>query len=425
MTARPKSRSKPVWGTLFAALLMLQSSAMASPAFAAGDELWTSAQRVLLSTLHIAHLAPARPDPSNGVEQSAAAAALGKRLFFDPRLSANQKIACASCHVPERQFQDGRALAKGVGSGLRRTMPIANASGQPWFFWDGRKDSLWSQALGPLEDPNEHGGNRVAYAKLIRQHYGAEYGALFQGLPPMDAWPDNAAPNGTAAERSAWQAMSAAQQQEASRVFSNIGKAIAAYEVTLHHEASRFDHYVEAVLANRDSAVELMTASEKRGLRLFIGRANCISCHNGPLFTDRYFHNTGVAPLDPRRPATGRAAGLAEVVKDKFNCMGSFSDAAPGSCKELLFMSTDDEHMVGAFKTPGLRNVALRPPYMHAGQIASLNEVIAHYAEAPRSAIGKNERQQLALNERERADLVNFLGTLNSHIAERPSRDAP
>ena len=386
---------------------------------AAEADAWSTVERSVLSTLQLERL-PARPaDPSNAVERMPAAAALGKRLFFDKRLSANQQVACASCHQPDRQFQDGRALAQGVGAGIRRTMPITDSSRQTWFFWDGRKDSLWSQALGPLEDPNEHGGNRLAYAKLVGRHYRAEYEALFRAMPALDGLPEHAGPNGTPAERAAWQQLSVAQRADVSRIFANMGKAIAAYEASVRHGAARLDLYIEGMLRGDAAAGSILTTSEKRGLRLFIGKAQCVTCHSGPLLTDQYFHNTGVAPQNPKRPASGRAAGVAQLLKDEFNCLGPYSDAAPRDCRELQFLAGGDPLMAGAFKTPSLRNAALRPPYMHAGQIATLEEVVRHYAAAPRSAIGTNERRPMALTEQEIADLAGFLGALTGPIREQ------
>ena len=105
-------------------------------------------------------------DPSNRVSRNASAVDLGKRLFFDTRLSSTSKVSCATCHLPEREFQDGTPLASGVGTTNRRTMPIIAAAYSPFLFWDGRKDSLWSQALGPLESPVEHGGTREQYGSV-------------------------------------------------------------------------------------------------------------------------------------------------------------------------------------------------------------------------------------------------------------------
>lgn len=384
---------------------------------AAANDSWTPAERSAMAALHISRLPPAPADPSNAYQRSPAAAALGKRLFFDARLSGNQKVSCATRHIPGQQFQDGKPLGIGVGLGLRRTMPIADSGGHAWYFWDGRKDSLWSQALGPLEDPNEHGGNRVAFAKVMRQHYRSDYEALFKAMPSLDGLPGNAGPNGTPDEQAAWRGMNQAQRQDVSRIFANIGKAIAAYETTLQHAPSRLDHYIAATLKAEPSAPSLLTAAEKRGLRLFMGKAACISCHGGPLLTDHHFHNTGVAPFD-KSPEKGRSAAIANVLRDQFNCLGAFSDAKPDDCAELRFIADDDPHLIGAFKTPSLRNVALRPPYMHAGQIATLGSVVRHYAAAPRAAVGHSERRPVALTEQEIADLVGFLGSLSGPIVE-------
>jgi cytochrome c peroxidase len=384
----------------------------------AAAEAWSSAELALLKTLHIGALPAPAPDPSNAYEGSPAAAALGKKIFFDPRFSANGRVSCASCHDPGKQFQDGRPLGVGIATGLRRTMPIAAGSASPWQFWDGRKDSVWSQALGPLEDAREHGGNRVAYARLLLRHYRQEYEAVFQALPDDKSLADDASPVGTPAEQAAWARMSEAQRGAVSRAFANMGKAIAAYERTLQHGPSRLDGYIAATLAHPAGGEGMLSPGEKRGLRLFIGKAQCISCHAGPLLTDQHFHNTGVPPRDRSNPDRGRAAAIETVMKDEFNCLGPFSDARRRDCAELEFIAADDPHMLGAFKTPSLRNVALRPPYMHAGQVATLAEVIRHYAKAPEAVVGHNERRPMALSEQEVTDLAAFLGTLNGEIRE-------
>ena len=101
--------------------------------------------------MSLAELEPLPRDPTNRVADDPRAADLGRRLFFDTRLSSNGRVACSTCHQPDRGFQDGTALATGVGITARRTMPIAGMARSPFLFWDGRKDSLWAQALGPLE----------------------------------------------------------------------------------------------------------------------------------------------------------------------------------------------------------------------------------------------------------------------------------
>ena len=172
----------------------------------------------------------------------------------------------------------------------------------------------------------------------------------------------------------------------------------------------------------------MLRANEVSGLRLFIGKAQCVTCHNGPLFTDQQFHNTGVPPRNAATPDIGRAAATAKVRGDEFNCLGRFSDARPAQCQELRFMVSEDPALEGAFKTPGLRGVAQRPPYMHAGQIATLDQVVRHYVEAPHAKVGHSElththarktervhveRTPIELTDAEAADLMSFLGTLN------------
>jgi cytochrome c peroxidase len=381
-----------------------------------GADSWSAAELAILQSLHIGQLPAAPSDPSNAVERSQAAASLGKRLFFDARLSGNQKVSCASCHDPAKQFQDGRALAQGMGPGTRRAMPLADSGRGPWLFWDGRKDSLWSQALGPLEDANEHGGNRLAYARVLDRHYRAEYEAVFAPMSSLGGLPSDAGPNGTPAQRAAWESLGEADRLAVSRVFANLGKAIAAYERTLTHGPSRLDAYTAATLRSDPAAAQMLDASEKRGLRLFIGKGDCVSCHNGPLLTDHHFHNTGVAPRDPRQSDLGRSGAIAKVLADEFNCLGKFSDARPADCQELQFIAVRDPKMAGAFKTPSLRNVALRPPYMHAGQVATLGDAVRHYASAPKAAVGQTERKPVPFSEQEMADLVSFLGTLSGPI---------
>jgi cytochrome c peroxidase len=279
----------------------------------------------------------------------------------------------------------------------------------------------------------EHGGNRTRYAHLLASNYRKDYEALFGAMPKLEGLPRDAEPNGDASEKAAWAAMDARQRDDVSRVFANMGKAIAAYEKSLQHEPSRLDRYVDAIATGRSAAQGMLQPDEIRGLRLFIGKGQCVTCHNGPLLTDQQFHNTGVPPRDATRPDRGRAAATTKVQSDEFNCLGPFSDAQPKQCQELRFMVSDDPALEGAFKTPGLRGVAQRAPYMHAGQFATLEQVVRHYVAAPPAAVGHSEltrrragggaaqhdeRAPIELTDAEVADLVRFLGTLS---AERPS----
>ena len=220
---------------------------------------WNQDEIATLRGLWIGSLPALPPDPSNKVADDERAVALGQQLFFDTRLSVNGKVACATCHLPEQEFQDGKPLGQGVGTTARRTMPIAGTAYSPWLFWDGRKDSLWAQALGPLESPVEHGGSRTQYAHLIDQAYRAEYEALFGSLPNLSdstRFPAAAGPVADSVTRAAWEQMTPADREAVTRIYANIGKAIAAYERKITPGPSRFDQYVDALLkGDRKSVV--------------------------------------------------------------------------------------------------------------------------------------------------------------------------
>ncbi len=413
---------------LLQAGLALAASVGAITAFAAPTGAsWSDVDKATLGSMMLSRLPAPPADGSNAYEGRPEAAALGRRLFEDTRLSKNGLVACATCHDPARGFQDGRPVGQGVGTGGRRTMPIAAAAHSPWLFWDGRKDSLWSQALGPLEDAVEHGSNRARLVQLLQTHYRAEYEAVFGPFPSLQGVPDDAGPLGDARERQAWANLSSAQRDAVNRSFANLGKAIAAHERTIAPAESRFDRYAAAVLAGDRAGQAVLTPQEVGGLRLFIGKAQCATCHNGPLLTDQHFHNTGVPQRESARPDRGRGAALARVQHDEFNCLGRYSDAAADACQELRFIATDDHGMEGAFKTPSLRNVAERAPYMHAGQLGSLEQVVAHYMRAPAATVGHSElahggagheqRRPVRLSASEVADLVAFLKTLSDDPA--------
>jgi cytochrome c peroxidase len=387
-----------------------------------GAARWTSEDLETLRSLSLRSLEPLGPDASNRYADDPRAAALGRELFFDTRLSGNGKVSCATCHVATQDFQDSKALADGVGRTARRTMPIAGTAHSPWLFWDGRTDSQWAQALGPLESAVEHGGTRAQYAHVVAEQYRAQYEAVFERLPDLTSIPRRAGPVADSSARATWSRMRDEQQGQISRVYANIGKAIAAYERRIEPGASRFDRYVDAELAGaRHTSESSLTRDEESGLRLFIGRARCVTCHNGARFTDDHFHNTGVPiPTVPVPADSGRTVGGRQVVGGEFNCLSRYSDAKPDDCEELRFAVTSGAELVRAYKTPSLRNVSSRPPYMHAGQIASLDAVIAHYAAAPAAPFGHSELVPIRLSPNERRQLIAFLGTLSGPIAAPP-----
>jgi cytochrome c peroxidase len=224
-----------------------------------------------------------------------------------------------------------------------------------------------------------------------------------------------------AAARTAWQAMSDAQREEVNRVFANMGKAIAAYERLIMPTASRFDRYVEAVIRGDPEVMEAtLTPDEVAGLRLFIGKANCTQCHNGPLLTDNHFHNTGIPAALDLPEDRGRALAAQQVLADEFNCLSPFSDATPDDCTELRFMVAEGHELERQFKAPSLRNVAKRAPYMHAGQFATLEEVLQHYNRAAAAPAGHSELEPLNLTSTELDQLVAFLSSLTGPISAPP-----
>jgi len=187
-----------------------------------------------------------------------------------------------------------------------------------------------------------------------------------------------------AAALAAWQALGADRRNAISRVFANMGKAIAAFEQTLAYAPARFDRYAEAVAGKDAAADRLLASQEVNGLRLFIGKGQCVTCHNGPLLTDQAFHNTGVPPRDAARPDAGRPRPDARVKPNELQFPRPVPPAAPPACQELAYLVADGKELEAAFKAPSLRNLAARPPYMHAGQFPGLGEVIAHYVKARR-----------------------------------------
>jgi cytochrome c peroxidase len=400
---------------LTAVLAILLGAAPAAP------ERWSPDELELLRGLSIDSLEPLPFDPSNKVADDPRAAELGRLLFSDRRLSANGKVSCASCHDPAHGFTDRTATGRGMATGTRRTMPIAPAVYSPWQFWDGRADSLWAQALGPIENPAEHGFTRGEVASAIRTRYAGRYTALFGPLPNLRG--ERASPLGDRAARRRWAEMPLDQREAIDRVFANAGKAIAAFERRQPVPETRFDLYVRW-LGSASREASPLTSTQVAGLRFFTGKGGCTSCHGGPLLTNNDFANTGVpvkrgAPLD-----RGRIDGIGRALADPFNCRGKFSDDPERRCAELDFAVAGSEEQVRAFKVPSLRGVALRPPYMHAGQLRTLDAVVRHYSAAPKAPAGHSQLKPLRLKAAERRSLVAFLKTLNPVVLVSADRKA-
>lgn len=393
------------------ALVSARASAQTAPA-----ELDERTRSIVASLTRHALLPP---DPTNAVADDPRAAALGQFLFFDARLSPDGKFACATCHDPARAFADGEPLARGRVTLARNTPTLLDAARVRWLFWDGRADSLWSQALVPLESDDEMGTNRgrVAHHIASDPELKRAYESLFGVLPDLARVPRDAGPLGGAEDprRRAWLALAKTERTAVERVFANVGKALAAYERRLLPSGSPFDENVARVRRGHESTTYPEAA--RRGLVLFFGRANCRSCHVGPTFSDQEFHNIGVPARDGSSARdSARHGGITQLLRDPFNARGPYSDARDGeSARELAQLDATPE-VWAAWRTPSLRNVARTAPYMHQGQFATLRDVLEYYStlkdSVPVGHHGEKVLTPLNLTDSEIADLVAFLETL-------------
>lgn len=340
--------------------------------------------------------------PTNRVADDDAAAELGRKLFFDKRMSSDAEVSCASCHDPEEGWSDPRTFSLGVReqAGDRHSMPVTAAALQDFLLWDGRADSLWSQALKAIENPKEMDFTRSDVARFVAAEYPAEYAQAF-GEPAESA----SLPVGTAVGTPRWDALSPAEQEAIDTVFANVGKAIEAYERRILCTDTRFDRWVRG-------EVEL-TRREEVGAARFL-RDGCVDCHSGPAFSDGEFHNIGIGSgLDV--PDEGRTAGRSMLSDDRFNGGGAYSDdPAYGGSK--LDRAQSEPHGLGAFRTPSLRGVRQRESFGHRGHKRGLEDFLDDMYDDPSmhgSAVG--ELDPLLGNvdfERERA-MLEFLGTLD------------
>jgi len=412
---------------LRASLLALACSCALTCAARATDSAVELSERELLSVLTLSPLAPPPEDTTNRVATSPDAIALGKRLFSDARLSGNGATACSTCHDEALGWADGKPVAVGAAIGKRNTPSLWNAAYNRWFFWDGRADSLWAQAVGPIEDGAEMDGDRLHVLALVANdvELRRDYEALFGAVPELAArLPARGGPLANDGERqAAWWTLAADEQDAASTVLANVGKAIAAYVATIRTAPAPFDRFVADLRAGRTDSRAISSAAQ-RGLKIFIGRGNCVLCHSGPSFTNFEFHDTRVAPpaadtaFDP-----GRLAGVARLLNDEFGAAGPYSDDAAGTRAQQTYFVSASAGLLGHFKTPGLRNVALTAPYMHAGQLPTLTAVVEHYSSLEHASPPADPAHMealirpIGLDAAEIADVVAFLESLTSDAA--------
>lgn len=241
--------------------------------------------------------------PARRAAPRPAAAALGERLFFDPRLSGTGSVLCASCHVPYRAFQDGRALAFGLAQGDRNTPSLFNVGFFRRYGWDGARASLAAQSLRPLLEASEMHSSAAHVATLLRASYRQQYEKAFSRAP-------------------------SASDEE---LLEDAGTALAAFQQTLVSGRTPFDEFRDA-LAGADTAAAHYPVEAQRGLKHFIAR--CSSCHAGPLFTGSsivrgfrvpslrnvadtapYMHDGSVASLEQAVRHNDPALGAAEAAE--------------------------------------------------------------------------------------------------------------
>jgi len=330
-------------------------------ATACGRNEFTEREKNILASLSLSKLIPASAE-SNKVAFNVQAQQFGEQLFHEKQLSAGNKFSCASCHLPDKFFTDGLPTGVGVETTNRNTPALHGAAWQTWFYWDGRRDSMWSQALTPIEAPQEMAGDRVAVTRYIagNQNYRSEYETVFGTLPFTG--------------------------EKINTVFANIGKALAAYQHTLEPLKTRFDLFIEEVANGKKMRqISSLSKHELEGALLFLNekKTQCLECHNGPLQSNDNFHNIGTGNLTGPVFDFGREFGSQSALLDEFNCQGKYSDARTDECLHLIYMTRDTTHMRGAFKTPTLRNITNTAPYFHDGRFTTLEQVIRHYASPP------------------------------------------
>jgi cytochrome c peroxidase len=296
------------------------------------------------------HLPSSPPYPANN-EPTPARVALGKMLFFDPRLSRDGNTSCASCHNPMLGWSDGLPTARGFQSQLlhRASPTIVNAAYNSLQMWDGRKKDLEDQAMGPLEEASEMNADIERIFHWLNEN--KEYKAAFNAAYPGEEI-----------------------NQQAFR------KAVASYERTIISRSSPFDRWVAG-------DAKAMTEQQLRGMAVFMSadRGNCAVCHAAPNFTDNGFHNIGLSSFGKDNPDLGR------------------------------YQQKKHPSNKGAFKTPGLRDIERSGPYFHDGSAKTLMEVVNHYDKGGevRTNVSTNIKP-LQLTQSEKEDLVAFMKALSS-----------
>lgn len=389
---KARIRQRPPRAALSAICALLASASLANEGVLPKPVFTSTEIQAIVS--HGPWPSPALPDATNRVSGKHEAVEFGTRLFFDQRLSGNGKLSCATCHVPERNWTDNQRRSAGVAELDRNTPTLMNLTGARWYGWDGAADSLWSQSVRPILDRRELGASVPHVARLVRgdTDLSCRYRKAF-GAPPTSDKDDDA-------------------------VLVNVGKALAAFQETLTSGRTPFDHFRDALA--RGARPESLNYSDaaQRGLKIFIGKGGCASCHSGPNFTSGGFYSTGLSRHAPDgKPDPGRLAGVKALLESRYNLLSAYNDDKSGVSAVRTRDATLAKANTGEFKTPSLRNLMLTSPYGRDGQIDTLADVVRHYATVDPVRLHAKDGQPLKplnLTAREQSDLVVFLESLSA-----------
>ena len=301
--------------------------------------------------------------------------------------------------MPERNWTDNQRRGVGMTELDRNTPTLMNLLSARWYGWDGAADSLWSQSLRPILDKRELGASIPHVAQLVRgdADMACRYRKAFGAPPPP------------------------ANDKNDDAVLVNVGKALAAFQETLTSGRTPFDHFRDALA--RGARAESLSYSDaaQRGLKIFIGKGGCTTCHSGANFTSGEFYSTGLSRHAPNgKPDPGRLAGVKELLESKFNLLSAYNDDQSGASAARTREVSFARMTAGEFKAPSLRNLLLTSPYGRDGQIDTLAEVVRHYAGIDPIRLHAKDAKDgppakpLNLSTREQSDLVVFLESLST-----------
>jgi len=321
-------------------------------------------------------------DASNRFSGRAEAIAFGKLLFETEDLSPDRDQGCSICHQANRAFTDGLNLGQGIAGVGRNTPSLFDVRLRQWYGWSGQSDTLWSASIRPILDPREMGMSPESVRERVSEIN--EFSLAYQtmtGENPRDHNED--------------------------QVLVNVGKALAAFQETLNSQVTAFDRFRKGLLEADKVAIDEYPKNAKRGLRLFLGKANCVRCHDGPNFALDEFHNIGLPDVDDE----GRDSGLDILAANPWVKSGAFSDQKSDGPDR-----TSPHETLKAFRVPSLRGLSKTAPYMHDGRFETLLEAVSHYSDFDEQDLpqtGEKILEPLGLTHRQIDQLVAFLMTLS------------